>query len=118
MKEKHNDIMKKEYDFSKGIKGKFYRPVEELEIPIYLDKSIQDYYSKIAVKKKKEIGFKFEVMMNLAQRLKTYQEDIDSGQCSRDPVKEIEDVREAISSLKLHKRISAYIGWYFAGGER
>ncbi|MFZ3135823.1 MAG: hypothetical protein WA126_00355 [Thermodesulfovibrionales bacterium] len=27
--------MKKEYDFSKAEQGKFYRPVEKLEIPIY-----------------------------------------------------------------------------------
>jgi hypothetical protein len=30
--------MKKEYDFSKGERGKFYRPDVELSIPIYLDR--------------------------------------------------------------------------------
>lgn len=34
--------MKKQYDFSKAVKGKFFRPVEELEIPIYLDKEVVD----------------------------------------------------------------------------
>ncbi len=29
--------MKKEYDFSKGERGKFYRPDLELYMPIYLD---------------------------------------------------------------------------------
>nr|VFJ55417.1 MAG: hypothetical protein BECKFW1821B_GA0114236_10232 [Candidatus Kentron sp. FW] len=30
--------MKDEYDFSGAEQGRFYRPVEELDIPIYLDK--------------------------------------------------------------------------------
>jgi uncharacterized DUF497 family protein len=32
--------MKKEYDFSKGERGKFYRPDAELNIPIYLDPDV------------------------------------------------------------------------------
>ena len=32
--------MKKEYDFSKATKGKFYRPADRLEVPIYLDKEV------------------------------------------------------------------------------
>lgn len=43
--------MKKEYDFSKAEQGKFYRPIEELEIPIYLDKEIKDFFSKKAMSK-------------------------------------------------------------------
>lgn len=42
--------VKKEYDFSKAEQGKFYRPVEELEIPIYPDKKIKAFYSKKALK--------------------------------------------------------------------
>ncbi len=38
--------MKKEYDFSKAEQGKFYRPVEKLEIPIYLDKEIKEFFSR------------------------------------------------------------------------
>jgi len=30
--------MKKEYDFSNGVKGKFYIPKKEIELPVYLDK--------------------------------------------------------------------------------
>ncbi len=30
--------MKEEYDFSKAEKGKFYVPLEEIQMPIYLDK--------------------------------------------------------------------------------
>jgi hypothetical protein len=32
--------MKKEYDFSKGERGKFYRPGGELNIPVYLDPDV------------------------------------------------------------------------------
>lgn len=32
--------MKKEYDFSKGERGKFYRPGAELSIPVYLDPDV------------------------------------------------------------------------------
>jgi len=32
--------MKKEYDFSKGERGKFYKPNVKLNIPVYLDDGI------------------------------------------------------------------------------
>lgn len=41
--------MKKNYDFSKAEQGKFYRPIEELEIPIYLDKEVKEFFSKKAI---------------------------------------------------------------------
>ena len=44
--------MKKEYDFSKAQQGKFYRPLEKLEIPVYLDKEVKEFFSKTASKKK------------------------------------------------------------------
>lgn len=45
-------IMKKEYDFSKAEQGKFYRRMEKLEIPVYLDKEIKEFFNKTASKKK------------------------------------------------------------------
>ncbi len=36
--------MKDEYDFSNAQQGKFYRSLEELDIPIYLDKEVKDYF--------------------------------------------------------------------------
>lgn len=48
--------MKKEYDFSKAQQGKFYRPVEELEIPVYLDKEVKSFYSKKALDKHLDLG--------------------------------------------------------------
>ncbi len=38
--------MRKEYDFTDAEQGKFYRPIEELDIPIYLDKDIKDFLMK------------------------------------------------------------------------
>jgi len=36
--------MRNEYDFSDAEQGKFYRPIEELEIPIYLDKEVREFF--------------------------------------------------------------------------
>jgi len=36
--------MKKEYDFTNAEQGKFYRPIDELEIPIYLDKDVRTFF--------------------------------------------------------------------------
>ncbi len=38
--------MKEEYDFANAEQGKFYRPIEELEIPIYLDDDVKNYFLK------------------------------------------------------------------------
>jgi hypothetical protein len=44
--------MKKEYDFSKGVRGKFYHQHIEINLPIYLDKDIAAFVQKFAKKKK------------------------------------------------------------------
>jgi hypothetical protein len=33
--------MRREYDFSKGVRGKFYRPGAKLLIPVYLEPKVQ-----------------------------------------------------------------------------
>ena len=43
--------MRKEYDFSKGQRGKFYRPDMKLNFPIYLDEEVSALVDKIASKK-------------------------------------------------------------------
>ncbi len=48
--------MKREYDFSKAVRGKFYREGAELRLPIYLDAKLQRQLGHIARKKGKEIG--------------------------------------------------------------
>lgn len=36
--------MKDEYDFSNAERGKFFRPMEELDIPIYLDEEVKTFF--------------------------------------------------------------------------
>ena len=38
--------MKKEYDFTNAEQGKFYRQIEELDIPIYLDEDVKKFFLK------------------------------------------------------------------------
>lgn len=48
--------MKKEYDFSNAERGKFYREDMELNIPLYLDPDIKEYFEKLAKKNKTDVG--------------------------------------------------------------
>jgi hypothetical protein len=43
--------MKPEYDFSKGERGKFFRPNAELRLPIYLNPDVQAYLTERAAEK-------------------------------------------------------------------
>ncbi|MDO9169667.1 MAG: hypothetical protein Q7U18_11370 [Methylobacter sp.] len=38
--------MKEEYDFSNAEQGKFYVPVEDIQLPIYLDKDVVQYFNE------------------------------------------------------------------------
>ena len=48
--------MKREYDFSKAVRGKFYRKGAELRLPIYLDRKLQSKLESLARKKGKDVG--------------------------------------------------------------
>lgn len=48
--------MRREYDFSKGVRGKFYRKGAQLRLPIYLDAKLQRQLERLARKKGKDIG--------------------------------------------------------------
>jgi hypothetical protein len=48
--------MKSEYDFSKGERGKFYRPDAEMRLPIYLDAEVQRYLAERAADKGVPLG--------------------------------------------------------------
>jgi len=48
--------MKREYDFSKDVRGKLYRKVAELRLPIYPDAKVQEQVERLARKNGKEIG--------------------------------------------------------------
>jgi cytidylate kinase len=48
--------MRREYDFSKAVRGKFYRKGAELRLPIYLDAKLQGKLERLARKKGKDVG--------------------------------------------------------------
>lgn len=48
--------MKKEYDFSKGERGKFFRPDVELNIPVYLEPQVAKAVREYARKRRTTMG--------------------------------------------------------------
>lgn len=47
--------MRGEYDFSKGERGKFYRPDAVFHLPIYLDSDVAQFVRKLAASKNVEV---------------------------------------------------------------
>ena len=58
--------MKDEYDFTNAEQGKFYRPLEELDIPIYLDREIKEFF----IKKIRDKGRQFSLNETINALLK------------------------------------------------
>lgn len=52
--------MKKEYNFAKGVRGKFYRP-KKIQKTIRLDQDTLEYYQKMAEKS----GIPYQTLINL-----------------------------------------------------
>ena len=52
--------MKKEYDFSKGERGKFYHPEAEFIFPVYLEPDVDDYMNQLA----RERGLEVQALVN------------------------------------------------------
>jgi hypothetical protein len=48
--------MKKEYDFSKGTRGKFYRAKARLNLPVYLDPDVRRFIEQIAQAQRSDIS--------------------------------------------------------------
>lgn len=48
--------MKKHYDFSNAVVGKYYRPLEELELPVYLDKAVKTGLVQLSQQSGKDIS--------------------------------------------------------------
>ena len=51
-----NKKMKKEYDFSKGERGKFFQENVKLNLPIYLDDEVMSFVEILAQKKNIDIS--------------------------------------------------------------
>ena len=48
--------MRRNYDFSKGVRGKFYREGAQLRLPIYLDAKLQKQLEDLAQKNGKDVS--------------------------------------------------------------
>ena len=48
--------MKREYDFSRAVRGKFFRKGAELNLPIYVDSSMRKRLERIAKRKGKPVA--------------------------------------------------------------
>ena len=48
--------MRREYNFSKAVRGKFYRKGADLRLPIYLEPKLQSKLERIARRKGKDVG--------------------------------------------------------------
>lgn len=51
-----DDEMRRNYDFSQGLRGKFYRKGAELRLPIYLDAKLQKQLEDLAQKNGKDVS--------------------------------------------------------------
>ncbi len=48
--------MKKEYDFSKGIRGKFFNEEANINLPVYLEQTNLKFVEKIAKEKNSDLN--------------------------------------------------------------
>ena len=44
------------YDFSKGVRGKFYRPNARFNVPVYLDGKVQQFVARLAERKRTDVS--------------------------------------------------------------
>lgn len=57
--------MKREYDFSKSVRGKFFRKGAQLRLPIYLDAKLQKQIEELAERNGKNVN---DLVNQLVQR--------------------------------------------------
>jgi len=47
--------MEAEYDFSNGVRGKFYNEDAELHLPVYLEPEVESFFMKLAKEQKTDL---------------------------------------------------------------
>lgn len=62
--------MKKEYNFKKGVRGKFYRPAK-IQKTIRIDKDVLEYYQRMA----EQNGIPYQTLINLTLKKFAAEED-------------------------------------------
>lgn len=65
-------MMKKQYDFSKGVRGKFYNPEAEFNLPIYLEPEIADFIKNIALSKNMDMAKIVNILLKKDKELIEY----------------------------------------------
>jgi hypothetical protein len=48
--------MKDEYDFSRGERGKFYRPDAKLNVPVYLEEDVREFVEELAERRHSDVS--------------------------------------------------------------
>ena len=66
--------MKKEYDFSKGVRGKFYNRNARVNLPIYLEPETLSFVTNIAEKKKSDISKVVNDLIKTGKKIVDYVE--------------------------------------------
>lgn len=80
----------------------------ELRGTIWNSMSANEIYTKLrelGIKQKKQIGWKYAIMLELARRVKSYQEDVDSNRFSLNFFAEIDELKALVSYLNFYKRV-------------
>ena len=61
--------MKRQYDFSEAIRGKFYRRGAKVNLPVYLDEQALAFVQAIALKQRTDISSVVNELLHGDQRL-------------------------------------------------
>ena len=64
--------MKKEYDFSKGIRGKFYNSEAKFNLPIYLEPEVAEFVKSLATSKKMDMTTVVNLLLKKDKELLDY----------------------------------------------
>ena len=99
--------MKAEYDFSKAERGKFYDPKAVFNLPIYLEKDVDEFMRKLADEAGKDVGEIVNEWLRgkMQLTLKKHVEDI------RDKLKKKEFPNEAAVSDGIVRRLLNALDW-------
>jgi len=64
--------MKKEYDFSKGIRGKFHHASAQFNLPIYLDPEVAEFVERLAKSKNMDASHIVNLLLKKDKELIEY----------------------------------------------
>ncbi len=99
--------MKAEYDFSKGERGKFYDPKAVFNLPIYLEKDVDEFMRKLADETGKDVGeivnewLRGKMQLTLKEHINDIRTGLETGQYKN----------EAAVSQGIVLRLLKVLGW-------